>query len=306
VGSPTLYIGWAVTGNSWQLNCWYIDSILCTYIGGATTDDNLLTWTLSSDDGAGANDVSHYNIYRATGPSGPWTSGAIINTVPAGTNTFTDPGRGEIDGINWWYVVRAEDIWGNEDANTNAVPEEGGSTITYAIDLAGKAAGTWVFLSFPIDVSGNIQTILNDATLGDGLTIWTVAKWYNPQTPADPWKTYRVGAANNDLTTISNLFGVWLWITANGGDQDLTVAVEGNYPAAAVAVSLHTGWNLVGYPSATARLGSATLPAQADRVSYWQAASPYIADSVPGSVTMSHGNAYWVHVTADCTWTVQP
>ncbi len=306
VGSPTLYIGWAVTGNSYQLNYWYIDSILCTYTGGATTDDNLLTWTLSADDGAGANDVSHYNIYRATGASGPWDSGAIIDTVPAGTATYTDHGRGEIDGINWWYVVRAEDIWGNLDTNTNAVPEEGGSTIEYSIDLAGKSAGTWVFVSFPIDVSGNIQTILNDATLGDAGTAWTMAKWYNPQTPADPWKTYRVGGTANDLAAINNAMGVWLWITANGGDQDLTVAVEGNYPASAATVNLYAGWNLVGYPSATGRAESTTLPAQADYVAVWQAASPYISQHAKGSSTMSHGNAYWVHVTADCTWVVNP
>jgi len=304
VGSSTFYIGWVVTGNSWQLNYWYIDSILCTYTGGATTDDNLLTWTLSGDDGAGANDVNHYNVYRATSASGPWNSGAIIGTVPAGTATFTDPGRGEIDGINWWYVVRAQDIWGNLEMNTNAVPEIGTGLTAYNIDLTGRPASSWVFVSFPHAVTGNIQDILNDAILGDGATTWTRAMWYNPQTPNDLWKTYRVGGTTNDLATISNLMGVWLWITANGGDQQLTVGVTGDYSATAVAVNLYTGWNLVGYPSATARLGSATLPAQADRVSIWQAASPYITDSTPGAVTMTQGHAYWVHVTADCVWTV--
>ncbi|MDO9537761.1 MAG: hypothetical protein Q7J68_05545 [Thermoplasmata archaeon] len=40
-------------------------------------------------------------------------------------------------------------------------------------------------------------------------------------------------------------------------------------------------------------------------VSIYQIASPYIQDFMDLSlVTMSAGNGYWVHVTADCLWTV--
>jgi hypothetical protein len=41
-------------------------------------------------------------------------------------------------------------------------------------------------------------------------------------------------------------------------------------------------------------------------VSEWQATSPYIVDKAPNQVTISHGHGYWVRVTADCTWTIQP
>lgn len=123
VGSSTFYIGWTCDGNSYQLNYWYIDDVLLTSTGGGTTEDNWLNWTLSSDDGAGANDVDHYNIYRSDLPVGPWDVAHLVDIVPAGADTYMDFGRGEPDGINWWYVVRAEDIWGNEELNTNAVPE---------------------------------------------------------------------------------------------------------------------------------------------------------------------------------------
>ncbi len=285
---------------------WRIDDVLMTAGGGSTTEHNWLNWTLSADDGAGANDVDHYNIYRALAASGPWDATALIDTAPAGTATYMDLGRGEPDGINWWYVVRAEDIWGNEEMNTIAVPEISTGLTAYNIDLTGHASNSWVFVSFPHAVSGNIQAMLNDATLGDGATTWTVAKWYNPQTPNDLWKTYRVGSTVNDLATISNLMGVWLWITANGGDQHLTVGVNGDYSSTAVTVNLYTGWNMVGYPSATSRAESATLPAAADFVAVWQAATPYITQHAKGAALMAAGNAYWVHVTADCTWTVDP
>jgi hypothetical protein len=176
--------------------------------------------------------------------------------------------------------------------------------VVYSIPLTGKVANSWVFVSFPSATSGAINTILNDATLGDGLTTWTVAKWFNAQDKADPWKTYRVGSTVNDMPTLTSSMGVWLWLTANGGDFKLTLNSYVANATTNVLINLYTGWNMVGYPSATARLGTATLPVQADYVSVWQAASPYVSDLAPGAVTMTPGNAYWVRVTADCTWTV--
>jgi hypothetical protein len=181
-----------------------------------------------------------------------------------------------------------------------------GALPPYSINLAGISAPQWVFVSFPIMVSGNIETILNDATLGDGQTTWDAAKWYNAQTPLDPWKTYRVGSTTNDLTTIDNTMGVWLHLTANGGDSILTVGQAGSYSAAPILINLYAGWNLVGYPSATSQMGTATLPAQADAAAIFQLVSPYIMNMAPGAVMFSHGQAYWVRVTANCVWTVNP
>ncbi len=262
-------------------------------------DHNTLNWT---HNGA---DVDHYVIYRSEVNSGPWDESHVIDSVPVGTNTYTDFNRGLGDSIIWWYVVRAEDDMGNREANMNSIPEPGAAP-PYAINLAGKSANSWVFVSFPSDITGNIQDILNDAAAGDGATTWTVAKWFNKQTPSDPWKTYRVGSTVNDLATISSTMGVWLWITANGGDQALTLNAYVAPSATAVAINLYTGWNMVGYPTMTSRAESATLPVQADYVAVWQAATPYITQHAKGATPMSHGNAYWVHVTADCVWTVQP
>jgi hypothetical protein len=184
----------------------------------------------------------------------------------------------------------------------------GSTQAPYDIVMTGHSAGDWVFISFPIAVSGNIESVLNDALNGDGLTTWDIAKWYNPQDAIDPWKTYRVGGEFNDLATINSAMGVWLHLTANSGDQTLTTGMIGDYSAVAVNVNLWAGWNLVGYPSATAQLASATLPVlYADMISVYIASSPYVSDTTDlSSVTMSHGNAYWVHVTADCVWTVNP
>ncbi|MFO7618459.1 MAG: hypothetical protein R6W91_02205, partial [Thermoplasmata archaeon] len=130
-------------------------------------------------------------------------------------------------------------------------------------------------------------------------TSWDVAKgWDNLN---KKWLTYRNGYAST-LTTINNQMGVWLHLT--NSDGILTTGVTGDYSGSAVEIQLYTGWNMVGYPSATPSLGSTI--ANADVVSVWQIASPYVSDEAPGDVTMSEDNAYWVHVTANTLWTVNP
>jgi hypothetical protein len=195
-------------------------------------------------------------------------------------------------GLGWGVAAT---VWINIVAGEPELP--------YDINLGGHLPGEWVFVSFPIAVSGNILDILDDTIIGDGFTAWDVARWYNPQDMADHWKIFRVGGTSNDLATMDNTMGVWLHLIANGGDQMLTTSLAGYYPSGEVVINLYSGWNMVGYPSATP---NQPLPGVADIVSIWQSASPYIMDAVPGTVNMTHGNAYWIHVTSDTTWTLSP
>ena len=267
------------------------------YNAPSVLNDNTLNWTASTSP-----DVAFYNIYRAAAEAGPWTT--LIDTVPAGTTTYLDAGRGQSDGITWWYVVRAEDTSSNEEANILAVPEPA-APASYEINLAGKSANSWVFVSFPSGLTGTIQTILTDAGAdGDGLTTWTVAKWYNPQDSADHWKSYRVGGTANDMPAMTNAMGVWLWITANGGDQMLTLNSPAAIPASTV-INLYAGWNLVGYPSTTDRSGT-TTPGLVDMISVYSGSAAYTdyMFAQKNLVTLHHGNAYFMHAASDTTWTV--
>ena len=169
------------------------------------------------------------------------------------------------------------------------------------------SAGDWAFISYPIDTSGNIQDILDDSENGDGQTTWDVAKWYDTQDAADPWKTYRFGVSTNDLTSMDNHMGMWIHLTANNGDNLLTIGQVADYSTGAVNINLYSGWNMVSYPSATSRLASTTLPGQADIISYYDGGAVYlISDALPSTVTFYEGNAYWVHVIADTIWSVNP
>jgi hypothetical protein len=268
------------------------------------TDHNTISWTKSTDDGAGADDVLNYKIYRADVSSGPWTT--LIATLPAGTTSYVDLNKGMADATLWWYVVRATDITGNTETNTNADQEPGGvPTPAYEIPLTGITAGNWVFVSFPSGSTGAIESILTDGGIdGDSSTTWDIAKWYNPLTPADPWKTFRTGGSANDMPSITNAMGFWIHLTANGGDQALTLASYVAIPAS-TGINLRAGWNLVGYPSMTATTG-ATLPAAVDILSVYSGSATYTdyAGAAMDPIAISNGHAYFMHVTADTLWTV--
>jgi hypothetical protein len=257
---------------------------------------NTINWTASGSD------VTQYNLYRSTLQTGPWDATSLVASIPAGTLTFVDVNRGQADTTYWWYVVRGENGYGVEETNANTVREPGGAGIPYNINLAGKLASSWVFVSYPVTVTGHIETVINDTANGDSGTNWDVAKTWDNQ--LKKWLTYRKGGYANTFTNVDNFMGLWLHITSNSADQALSLPSTGSFPGT-VMVNLYTGWNLVGYPSATNRFASNTLPGQSDYISVWQSASPYIADYTNlASVTMSHGNAHWVYVTADCAWTV--
>ncbi len=300
VGSATFYLSFTVVGNAYQLDYWYVDNVLLTYTGGATTDDNLLDWTLSADDGAGADDVANYNIYRAATSAGPWNSGALVTSVAAGVSTYTDIGRGEFDGTNWWYVVRAEDVWGNEEMNVNAVPEIAGAAAWFNITVAVG----WNLVSIPILGPTAMPDALLDKTGG---VVWTRAMWYDPATPADPWKQYNTGwiSSLNDLTAVDNVRGVWLFVTAVG-DGQICVGGTGYSTPASTGILLKSGWNLVGFPSDDTTFTVANLKSACPTVSLveqYDGAQTYRTSVMADAAAFVPGRAYWIYNGGgDTTW----
>jgi hypothetical protein len=179
----------------------------------------------------------------------------------------------------------------------------------YDIDLAGFLAGDWVFVSFPIEITGDVPTIFDDSAFGDGGTTWDCVQWFDNVNKV--WTDYNVykPPALRDTSAIDNTGGFWIHLTANGGDEMLTTGLEDFFPSGATGIDLFAGWNLVGYPSATARLASDALAGtSADMIAYHNPVAPYRIDETSdlGSVMMEHGNAYWVRVPADTTWNLGP
>ena len=272
--------------------------------------------------------------------AGGWAATGDTITCAAGTDgTLTGsitvtPGDYIIGGVLTWGVYQTDDsdlirIDFLETVITYALPTpvfnmeyDYGTTQSSVLPYIGPgsdtpydipipvtaAADDWVFISFAYVMSGPIEVVLDDTVHGGGGTTWDVAKWYDPQDDADPWKTHRIGAPNNDLVTIDHTMGVWLHLVSHDGGT-LSTGITGDYSAGAVLITLEPGWNMVGYPSSTPRDAAATLPIGADFIAVYNGALSYLIEDfpvVPGAVTMSEGNGYWVHAIAIIIWFVDP
>lgn len=171
-------------------------------------------------------------------------------------------------------------------------PAEADAIIRYPIPVSPG----WNLISIPLVLnSTDVQSALDDC---GGSTAWDIVKWYDPQTPADPWKSFRVNGTANDLSAVDNGMGLWVNIT-DAGDGALTV--EGAPPEPA-SVSLHAGWNLVGFPTLEPKAAADALAGVAyDSIQGFASVSPYITDVLP-TETMFPGNGYWVHATSDSLW----
>jgi parallel beta-helix repeat protein len=154
----------------------------------------------------------------------------------------------------------------------------------------------WNLISLPLEqVDTSIPSVLASIN-----SKWDVVKYYANTDKKDPWKTYRVGSMMNDLASIDNTMGFWIYIN----QPNVTLTVVGLIPTS-TTIPLYAGWNLVGYPTQnTETVGNALWGTGADRVEKFDAMSPYYISEVGPSYIMKPGEGYWVHVPADTIWTV--
>ncbi len=306
----TVYIRWdagteaydGFEGAGWRIDDIYIEGLILDEEG---TDHNLVTWDASSDD---PSEVSHYNIYRSEFTDGPWDGTALIDSVTADGSvnySYVDENKGMADEIYWWYVVRAVGTNGLEEENVNSMQEPGAGMDVFNIDIyqGGDAKG-WNFVSFNIEPSDTtLETILSGI---DGS--YDKVMYYSSRRIGDEriskWLSYSTGRQDhyNDLSHWNHTMGLWIHATA-----DATLTVEG-YAPSTTDITLHPGWNMVGYPSDTGATASSTLPNQVTKVGVFDALQEYNINYVSdlSSVTMNAGNGYWVYNDADepVIWTV--
>jgi hypothetical protein len=158
----------------------------------------------------------------------------------------------------------------------------------------------WNLISLPlVTSSSNIRDILMGIS-------WDRAYIYDPQNP-NPWLSH--GSARpteiNDFAAVDITMGIWVNVTSAAVNH---VDISGGTPGI-TQITLHAGWNLVGYPSITNRLASVALAGTgADRIAIFDGASPTFMQDITdiSTITMTAGNGYWVHVPADTIWTINP
>ncbi len=189
--------------------------------------------------------------------------------------------------VYWIHFLDAMGEWG--DWGSVLVMRQGPS---FNINIT---AG-WNLISLPlITPSSDLATILAGIS-------WDHAFIYDPLNP-NPWLSHWNGGPEelNDFTNVDRAMGIWVHALAAG-----TLTISGGVPSS-TAITLHAGWNLVGYPTLTEGMSAldALAGTGADMIAVSTAASPFIMDIVDlSTVTMTPGSGYWVHVTSDTVWTV--
>ena len=130
---------------------------------------------------------------------------------------------------------------------------------------------------------------------------------YDGCQPADPWRIYDPAAPSfvNTLTQVNTSMGLWVHTTAAP-----TLALTGKPLTADVTLSLCAGWNLIGYPSATARDVAAVLAPISGKYDLvegydgarpnqqWQIYDPTVPPEVNTLTQFKPGMGYWIHMTA--------
>ncbi len=252
---------------------------------------NLTAWVSGTDitlnwSGSSSSDVMHYNIYKSS------TLDGFDFTYPYALTSKTswiDKGAGDGDLNNYYYIVRAVDEKLYNDTNMAKVGKYVSSLNT-----------GWNLISTPLEMS---KTLIDEVLQTVNETC-EIAQYYNAQDDEDPWKDSITG----DLTDINNTMAFWLYL--NSSDYLITA---GRIPNS-TSINLHSGWNLVGYPSFTNRSldealsgipwGKVQFYDSWDMNDYWKHNYTGKPDQMNDLNEIKTGGGYWLFVSADCTWTV--
>jgi hypothetical protein len=166
----------------------------------------------------------------------------------------------------------------------------------------------WNLVSIPIIATDTRlpYAMTDTVNAGAGLVVWDRAVSYNPLTTADPWKQYSKNwnSALNDLKDVDNKVGVWLFVTTLG-DGVITVGGFNYTTPSTTAITLNTGWNLVGFPSDDTTYTVAMLKAACPTVTtveQFDGGQTYKTSVMLDSANFAQGKAYWIYSSADTTW----
>jgi parallel beta-helix repeat protein len=255
---------------------------LTSELSGMGFGDVTLEWELPLNDGAGPNHVAQYEIYRGTNIYDPAGSGyQLVASLPNGTSSYIDAGKGHGDGDNHFYIVCAVDSWNKTACSENQ---------------AGKFVRP---LSEGLNLV-SIPLIQSDERMQSVLkTVPFDRTWTYDSTDQD-WKSYvKSKPYFGEFRYVDHTVGFWINVT---GDSNLTVA--GVVPET-TQISLKSGWNLVSFPSFQQGYQVADLKADvsADRVErfypFWP---PYYLRALEDFETLMPGYGYWVHIPQDTIW----
>jgi hypothetical protein len=160
----------------------------------------------------------------------------------------------------------------------------------------------WNLISIPVIQINQILTKVLEMIDGNYDSI----QWYDSKDTSDSWKHHKIGKPfGNDLFELNETMSFWIHITNPG---DTIFLYNGTAPTSNQTIPLHTGWNMVGYPSLsnhnrTVGLNNLEFGTHVDVIQWYDAASKtwHFMDQ---DDYFFPGRGYWMHSRVDTTWEV--
>jgi PKD repeat protein len=249
--------------------------------------DVRLEWTASLDDGAGRDDVAGYTIYKSTNDvNGPFNFEAWIEALDLATYEWTDHGTGDGDTNNYFYIVRANNTLNNEEQNENKV----GKFSCYLEE-------GWNLNSVPLVQKDTSREVVLQTLDPNYSAVRGHKAGY-----ARPWLNWHKDKPNqmNDEVEINHKDGYYIYMTS------ADYLVTAGQVASQTDIPLKAGWNLVGYPFLSERTRNdalSSIDGNYNKVLYSESGTKKEKQLGPDEL-MIPGEGYWIHATADCTWTI--
>ncbi len=276
-----------------------------------SSNDNIIRNNNVSNNGLGIhlqsssnNRIYHNNIINNTDQAiddradNYWDNG-----YPSGGNYWSDYGGEDLlKGPN-------QDIPGSDGIGDTHYIIDGNSHDNYPLMEPYKPLENylilkqgWNLISIPlIQYEQNLTRVLGSI---DGW--YDAVQWYDNADLSDPWKHNRSGKPfGNDLSKINETMGFWIHIINPG---DTIFIYNGTKPTVNQTISIHTGWNLVGYPSLTNHnrtngLNNLTFGTHVDAIWTYNASTQKWEKLGPSDY-FELGRGYWVHAKVECEWEV--
>lgn len=277
-----------------------------------------MTGKVTAPDGTTPLEDINVDLYRYNAASGEWEWDSFSSTDASGNYQvdglvtrdyrvqFSDP-RGQYAGeyYNDKATLEAAD---NVRASLGATTADiNASLVPKTVSLDRPLAAGWNLVAVPLTLPDPAPRAAL-ASLGDDLVL-TYA--FAGCQPASPWQVYDPARPDylNNLTAIAAQQGLWVQAAA-----PVTLTITGTWPIA-TAISLCPGWNLIGYPSLTARPPATALASiagkynlvygydAADTADPWKKYDP-VFPAGNDLTFMQPGWGYWIRMTEAATLTV--
>ena len=271
-------------------------------------DDTIYMTTYSPYlDASIATDPDQKNLtYDLAGSSAAFTLIGTVNNVASGSNASVVWSDLDPNTEYEWFAVSSDGSLATNSATWSFTT--GAGTQTYSLPLV---AG-WNLVSFPLQpVNSAITSTLADITGKFSLVfVWDAS---GASSGAGNWLSYDPSKPPflNTLSSLDARVGFWIYMTTAD-----TLDVTGT-PPTTTNIPLLTGaggWNLVGYPSASAGtmptiLGSANFTLvqsyrAADTADPWKIYDIGMPPFLNDLTALTNGWGYWIYMTAPYSWDV--